>query len=279
MSFKPTLAMQNKPSFFFHHIFQQPSYVLRFTFYILLPLLTACTPQNATWQRIQQDGVLRVGLDPTFPPFEQAIEGDVWGLDVDLAEAIGAELGLEVTYLYLGYDGLYDALATEQVDVLLSALVIQPERTRDVAYSTPYFNAGQVLIMPAFSPIQQIDQLTNQRLAVELGAQGHVLATVWERRLPNLTLSPMGSVDMAVGAVAEGTADVALVDHVGGRLFLQGRTDMTLAPTFVEDEPYAMVVRIEDEGLLAALNGALANTIANGNLDHIIKKWLDGDEK
>jgi polar amino acid transport system substrate-binding protein len=199
----------------------------------------------------------------------------VWGLDVDLANAIGAELGLDVSFLYLGYDGLYDALDTKLVDVLISALVIQPERTKDFAYSTPYFNAGQVLIVRPNSPIEQIGQLTNERLAVELGAQGHVLATTWERRLPNLTVLPTGGVDLAIQAIGDGNADAALVDHVGGRLFLHGRTDLILLPNFVEDDPYALVVRAEDEQLLVQLNQALATVESSGLLTQITQKWLD----
>ena len=53
----------------------------------------------------------------TSPPLE--------GFDIDLASAIATDLGLTAEFVYFGYDGLYDALQTEQVDVLISALVIQ----------------------------------------------------------------------------------------------------------------------------------------------------------
>jgi ABC-type amino acid transport substrate-binding protein len=109
-----------------------------------------CATADDSWERVQTAGVLRVGLDPTYPPFEvDDGSGNLVGLDVDLAKAIADDLGLEVQFVYFGYDGLYDALATEQVDVLISALVIIPERTRDFSYSEPYFNAGEILIVPA----------------------------------------------------------------------------------------------------------------------------------
>jgi ABC-type amino acid transport substrate-binding protein len=163
----------------------------------------ACRRDGATWERIQETGVLRVGLDPTFPPFETADGVPLQGLDVDLAEAIAADLGLTVEFVYFGYDGLYDALATQQVDVLISALVITIERTRDFAYSDPYFNAGEILIVPADSPVREMADLANRSLAVELGAQGHVEATIWERRLTDLTILPYNTPDEAITAVAE----------------------------------------------------------------------------
>ena len=94
---------------------------------------------------IRQRGVLRVGLDASFPPFESLDEdGQVVGLDADIARAIADDLGVEVQFVNIGFDGLYDALLIKRVDVLLSGLPVDPYRTGDVAYSANYFNAGQV---------------------------------------------------------------------------------------------------------------------------------------
>ena len=85
------------------------------TFISFVLALSACQAQSASWERIEQSGVVRVGLDPTYPPFEVTEGSGVAGLDVDLADAVARELGLTTEFVYFGYDGLYDALATEQV--------------------------------------------------------------------------------------------------------------------------------------------------------------------
>ena len=77
---------------------------------------------------------MRVGIDPTYPPFALADDAGLRGIDVDFAQALAEELGLEAQFTYFGYDGLYDALTTGQVDVLISALVILPEKTKHIAY-------------------------------------------------------------------------------------------------------------------------------------------------
>lgn len=243
---------------------------------LLLLLLVACRPDSATWDRIQETGVLRVGLDPTFPPFQMDDGSALQGLDVDLAEAIATDLGLRVEFVYFGYDGLYDALATQQVEVLISALVIMPERTGDFAYSDPYFNAGELLIVPATSSITRMADLANGRLAVELGAQGHVEATIWERRLTNLTILPYNTPDETITAVITNEADAALIDSVSGRLFLreQPQHQLTYLPDPVTVEPYAFVVRREDERLLAELNNSLNRLRQSNQLEEIIGQWL-----
>lgn len=237
--------------------------------------LAACQPESDAWARIQQSGVLRVGIDPTYPPFAVATDSDLWGLDVDLMRAVAAAYNLEAEFVYFGYDGLYDALSTEQVDVLASALVVQPERTRDFAYSQPYFDAGQALIVPSASPIAGPDDLAGHTLAVELGAQGHVLATTWQRRLPGLTITPYRSVGEALDAVASGAAAAALVDSISSRLYLQQTPHLVRLSPPVESEPYALVVRARDKLLLDRLNDALQDLERSGALDAITRRWLD----
>jgi len=117
---------------------------------VVLAMLSACARHSdETWGRVRETGVLRVGMDASFPPFESiAADGALIGLDVDLARELGRRLGVEVQFVAnLPYDGLYDALAVGRVDAVISALVVNPARMADFAYSTPYFDAGQVLVV------------------------------------------------------------------------------------------------------------------------------------
>ncbi len=243
---------------------------------VLLLAAAGCNGRQSTWNHIQQTGTLRVGLDPTYPPFEVADADNVWGLDVDLANALAAELGLQAQFVYFGYDGLYDALLTKQVDVLISALVVDESRTRDFAFSEPYFNAGQILIVPeSEGKIADMADLNGRIVAVELGSQGHVEALNWQRKVPNLQILPTNSPDDALTAVLEQTAHAALTDAISGRLFLSQHPGLKRLPDPVTVEPFALVVRKEDGQLLQHLNEALETIQNNGQLEMITAQWLD----
>lgn len=238
--------------------------------------LPACGPRDASWERVQRAGVLRVGLDPTYPPFEQLSGADVVGIDVDLAQALGASLGLRVAFTHYGYDGLYDALLVGQVDVLISALVVDIQRTRDFAYSQPYFNAGQVVVVQdsAESPLNLPADLTGRRLAVELGAEGHVLATTWQRQLPDLIVHTYGAPAEAIQAVLNGVDDAAVVDAISARLALHEHRGLSLAGPPVTAEPLALVTRRDDAALLAQLDAALTELQTSGHLARLMQRWL-----
>lgn len=243
---------------------------------LISPILFAgCIYEQTTWDQIQETGVLRVGLDPTFPPFEVADDQNVWGLDVDLAKAIAADLDLKPEFTYFGYDGLYDALGTKQVDLLISALVIVPERMGDFAYSDSYFNAGQVLVASKGQIINDPPDLEGRTIAVELGAQGHLLATTWQRSIPDLSIQVKDSSEEALSSISNGDVDVAVVDHVSARLHKEQTPNLQIYMLDEASEPYALVVRVEDQQLLNELNQTLDKLKRTGQLETIINSWLD----
>ncbi len=146
--------------------------------------------RDATWARIQQTGVWRVGMDPSFPPFQDLDKatGKPFGFDVDLAEAIAARSGVRVEIAGVGFDQLVDAVAAHRVDSAISALPILEHRAKEVSFSTPYIEAGTVLVAPAGSPIGGPDDLAGRRVAAEWGSDGDAQARALQRRPGQVTL-------------------------------------------------------------------------------------------
>ncbi|MFK7801122.1 MAG: ABC transporter substrate-binding protein [Anaerolineae bacterium] len=253
-----------------------------FIFLLILGSLTGCGSSGETLERIQADGVMRVGLDPTFPPFENGDEGILEGIDIDLANAIGREMGVRVEFVYLGYDGLYDALLIDQTDVLISALIIDPAKTKDFAYSAPYFNVGQVLVIRRDSVLNtssgsaELADLEGKTISVETGSEGHVEAIAAKNTVRDLTIKTLPTPADAMWLVLQGETDAALVDQANARLYLQTLPDLTYAQRPITVEPYAIVTRKDDSRLLDKLNQILEELSESGELEEIISRWLDG---
>ena len=244
---------------------------------LMLALLAACSGRPATLDEIEERGVLYIGLDPSYPPFEAlAPGGELFGVDVELGRELAGRLGVESNFVLLSYDGLYHALEVGQVDLLISALVMEPGRLDDVVYSTPYFDAGLALVIPAGSAAEGIEMknLSGRRVAVEYATEGDVEARRWGRRLGDLDVLPLTTGDEALEAVLSGEADAALVDGISARLYLRENRDLVLAPELVTSLPYGVVVRAEEQSLLRAVNEALEVLAAEGVLEAILARWL-----
>jgi ABC-type amino acid transport substrate-binding protein len=246
--------------------------------------LVSCARPDDAWERIRAGGVLRVGMDASFPPFESvAADGTLAGFDIDLARELGRRLGpalsgaegVEVQFVAnLPYDGLYDALAVDRVDVVISALVVNPARMADYAYSTPYFDAGQVLVVREGANIETMDDLEGYTLAVEFGTQGDMEARKRARKVEGLAIAPYQTAAEALAAVAAGEADAALVDHVSAL----AASNLVIAGEPVTAEPYAVAVHQDSRHLLQAIDAALAEMQADGTLDALTTKWLVGSQ-
>jgi polar amino acid transport system substrate-binding protein len=230
--------------------------------------------EDQAWQRIQSSGVLRVGMDASYPPFEDVdADGQIVGFDVDLAREIGRRLGLEVSFANIPYDGLYDALLVGQVDVLISALVAAPEFEGKANFSLPYFNAGDYLVVPVDSSVEHITDLTGHILAVEYGSSGDVQARQWERRLSALTIQRYSDPELALQAVISREADAALVDGITARLGVGHFPELMLGPS-VTDAFFAVAVPEESNLLLEKMNETIEALADDGTLSQLIAKWF-----
>ena len=240
--------------------------------------ISACfAPARPAWQRIQQTGTLRVGMDPSFPPFESvAADGSLQGLDVDLAREIARRLGVEAHFVAnLPYDGLYDALTAQRVDLVISALAVDSRRMDDYVYSRSYFNAGQVLVgRVGQASVGSMSDLEGHRLAVVLGTEGDREGRRWARRLTGLVLAQYRTPAQALSAVKRGEMDVALVDHVSALQTLDEARDLTIMGEPVIDVSYACAMRHDEEQLLQAVDGALISMEDDGTMETLITRWL-----
>lgn len=219
-------------------------------------------------------GEMRIGVDASYPPFAVAASDDLFGLDIDLGRALGERLGAPVRFVNMGYDGLYDAIRADQVDLVISALLIDPSRSAEVNYTAPYFDAGLVLVSRTETPLDTMEDMPGHSVAFEFGSGADEQARLWARRIAHFNTLPYELPQYALDAVRLNIADAALVDAVSLRLYLRSHPDWAALSSYVIHAPYAIAVRIDRYERWDAVNRALQTLIENGTLDTILKRWL-----
>ena len=239
---------------------------------ILVLLRGRLFPQDPVWARVVGKGVWRVGMDPSFPPFEMTNEsGEVVGFDVDLARAIAEQWGVDVEIVGVGFDGLIDAVKADRIDAAISAIPYDPLLTRDVRYSEPYFDAGWRVVVKKDSPIRQVSDLAGRRVAVEWGSEGDVWARRLQRRYPEMRLVLKPSLEEVLSAVANREAEAAIVDGVTFRLQGDGWRQVGEA---LSHEPYVIVMSMRAFRLQKEVNRALAVLASQGQLRALEERWF-----
>ncbi|TFG69549.1 MAG: amino acid ABC transporter substrate-binding protein [Anaerolineales bacterium] len=243
---------------------------------LMFVILTACTGRDHVLDRIQTTGVLRIAIDPSFAPFEYVDEDDLpAGFDIDLSLAIADALGVKPQFVTTGYDALYDAVTVGRADIIISALYPDPSRTAAFAYSVPYFNGGDVLLVTGDSPVSSLASLGGKRVACLFGTEGHMTALGWQK---TMTLQPViittNSPYTLTDALVAGKIDAVIMDHVTALMTVENHNSVQILPDMITDEPYVVAGRLEDKELIKAIDDIIATLIVDGTLQRLIQKWM-----
>ena len=215
-----------------------------------------------------------VGVDASYPPFALDDGRTLRGLDIDIARAIAAELGIPVRFENIGFYALYDALKSGRVDLLISALRIDRARMDDVRYTQSYFDNGLLIVMPADAAETDFDSLTTARIAFEYASSADAQVRAWQEDGRAITRLAYEMPEYALDALQLGHADAAMVDATTLRLFQRKQSNWAIPSEYITSDPYAIAARIDRHDAWQLVNRALIALKERGEVAKIIDDWL-----
>ena len=219
--------------------------------------------------------VLRVGTEPTFAPFEFQEEGskEYTGFDMDLARAIGKQMGYKVEIQNMGFDALIPALNAGNIDMVAAGMSITEERQKAVTFSDTYYTSGLiVMVNKDNTEVKSIKDLEGKRIAVQIGTTGENKArTVKDAKVTAYNTNTEAALELqnkGVDAVINDSPVVGYYLAQGGN-----KTAMTVGEV-MEAEQYGLAVKKGNDKLAGEINKALAELKKNGEYDKIYKTWF-----
>ena len=243
-----------------------------------LALLAACGKKpeaGGGWERIKASGVLRVGLEGTYPPFNfQDESGQLAGFEVDFAKALAQQLGVKAEFSPAPFAGLLGALESGRVDVVINQITITPERQAKYDFSEPYTVSGIQIIALKRKPAPSTPaDLAGKKVGVGLGTnyEQWLRANVPGADVRTYEDDPTKYQDLRAGRI-----DAVLNDRLVAAEFVK------TSPEFVASgAPFAAqgsgVAMKKDPGLKVVINKAIDALRANGKLTAISQAWFGMD--
>ncbi|TYD00127.1 transporter substrate-binding domain-containing protein [Arthrobacter echini] len=220
------------------------------------------------------EGSLTVCSDVPYPPFEFEENGEYTGFDMDLMKEVAKGMDLEFTVQDVGFDGLQSGavLAAGQCDVGASAVTITEERQASLAFSDPYYDSLQSLLVPEGSDIASIDDLGKKRVGVQQGTTGE---TYTRENAPEDTEVVSFPSDAEMYASIQAGGVDALLQDLPVNI---GHTEdgaFTLAEEYPTDEQYGFIMKKDGtEDLVAAVNEQLTAMRDNGRYQEIYDSYF-----
>ncbi len=237
----------------------------------------ATTPEPAAEApadlKLVNPGVLTIGSDTSFPPFE-SMNGDVAeGFDVDLMAAIAKEMGLESKFQTEGFDTLIPTVkAGGKFDIIASAMTITDERKQEISFSEPYIDSNQSIAVRKDFEFKDESSLAGKKVGCQAGTTGLDWA---KENLKDAKIVEFKTATDALNSLQAGNVDAVVNDlPVTAYLVLDESKGLVIAKEIPTGEQYGFGVSQDNPELLAALNEALAKVRASGEYDTIYAKWF-----
>lgn len=231
---------------------------------------------EAEVSQVLADGVLTVGTNAEFPPFEfVGDDGEPDGFDVALIKAIGEKLGVEVEVENMEFDALVASIGNK-IDVAIAGMTVNDERKQNADFSDPYYDAVQYVILPEGSEIASFDDLAGKSIGVQLGTTGDIIAS---DDVEGANVKQYNKGVDAVNDLVNGRLDCVIIDKNPALVFagkFEGQLVAVDGEQFgFEIENYAIAMPKGDAALVAQINGALAEIKEDGTFDELVKTYIE----
>lgn len=229
---------------------------------------------------------IRFGVDPTFAPFEsKSPQGTLQGFDIDLGNAICAQLNAKCVWVETSFDSIIPALKAGKFDAILSAMTVNETRAKQVAFSEKLYSSPTRLIAKTESPLLPTPaSLKGKTVGVAQGSTQEAYAK--SKWVPNgVNVVSYANQDLVYPELLNGRIDATLTDAVVGDMgFLQTAKGKgySFAGDPVKDtallgEGIAIGIGKSNKEMIDAINSALRALHENGTYDAIQKKYFSFD--
>lgn len=244
------------------------------------PAAAAAASVDMSAVKLMQDGVLTVGMEIGYPPFEDFAEDGTTpiGYDIDFAKALAEKLGVTVNFVNTAWDGIFQGIGVNY-DCVISAVTVTEERKGSMLFSEPYINNYQAVVVSKdfAGKIGSFLDLNGMAIAVQKETTSDILMSDYvSTGSITATISANEKVTTCFTQLENGEVDAVVVDSTVADGYLAANPDKFVKAFQDENEPeqFAAAMALDNTALQAAINEAIAQLIAEGFFDANVAYWF-----
>lgn len=219
-------------------------------------------------------GTLTVGSDIPYKPFEFGRAPSYRGFDVDIVKAVAKEINLKVKFKKRPFEAIFRDLTQGEIDIVVSATSITPERKRTISFSQPYFSANQSLTVKRGSPIKAVADLNGRIVGTQIGTTG---ADYARKQTNAKTVRTYDLSADAFNALQAGQVEAVINDFAVSQYATRSRSNLKVVEPIPTGERYGLAFAKKSNDLRQAVNDALSKIKEDGDYAKIYRKWFASD--
>jgi len=224
---------------------------------------------------MKKNKVVRIATDAVNLPFSFGSGTGVQGLDVDIGTEIAKDLGYDAKWIKSPFERLFDLLANGEVELIISAISITPDRKKDFAFSEPYFETANTIARRKDNEaIKDLKSLSGKKAGVQSSSTGHKFMESRAASM-NVTIEKFATLDDALGALNRTEVDAVVGhEHILAYSISKSYANLTTLGVRLTEEQYGVVARKNEKELLASVNATIGRLKKSGELEVLRKKWF-----
>ena len=220
---------------------------------------------------------LVVASDPTFPPNEMLNKDkEIVGFSIDYIKAVGKEAGFDVQVKNIAWDGIFAALASNQVDVMAASVSITDKRKKAMLFTDPYYELHQAVVLPLGKEIKDLEELAGKRVGGQIGTTAMV-QTIPASKI-KMIVKTYDEVGLAFEDLAKGNLDAVMCDDPVAKYYAntkdEYRDKFHIGLVTGDPEFYGFALRKNDKELAQKLNAGIKAVQEKGIEKQILEKWF-----
>ena len=229
--------------------------------FLLIMVLFLCTSCG------KNENELVMVTEAGFAPYEYYEDGEIVGVDVDIAKEIAKEMGKELVIKDVAFDSIINEVNSGKADFGAAGISYDEERAKQIDFTINYAVSKQVVVVREGSSIDDIDKISNQKIAVQLGSTGDMYVT---ENYPNAEIVRQKKYLAAVQDLKSAKVDLIVMDELPAQEILKTNDGLVILDEELFTDSYGMVVKKGNTELLNTINDVLTRLQNEGKIEEFM---------
>lgn len=199
-----------------------------------------------------------------FAPYEYYENGEIVGIDIDIAKEVAKELGKELIVKDIAFDSIINEIKTGKSDFAAAGISYTEERAKAVAFSNNYADSKQVVLVRSDSTINSGDDLKNAKIAVQLGSVADTYVTSKYKKAEIIRQKKYLA---TIQDLEDGKADCVVMDELPAKEILKTKSNMRILDKALVVDSYGIIVKHSNKELLDVINKVIKRMQDDGSLE------------
>lgn len=220
----------------------------------------------------KDDSKLIMVTEAGFAPYEYYSNGEIVGVDVDIAKEIATSMGKELVIKDIAFDSIINEVKTGKADFGAAGISYSEERAKNVDFTINYSTSKQVVIVKNDSGITNIGDINGKKIAVQLGS---IADTYVSSTYKDASVIRQKKYLAAIEDLNTDKVDCVVMDLLPAEQILKTNSGLKILDGALVEDSYGMIVKKGNKDLLDNINKVLEKLKNEGKIDEYIIKHTE----